>query len=153
MILVASTANANKLDKYLENLSGPQLAVMYRTFYTAKVHDLHWTMTAIAWKESEFGLNLVGRTTPDYGVFQINIKTYRNRFSDYDGLKDELTNNYSLGFSAALAEIEYWKSVHGSNWNKVWASYNSGWTGGKGYSDSIKLRIKALKKCNKFMFD
>ena len=111
-------------------------------------------MTAIAWHESDFGKHRVGRTTPDYGVYQINIKTFKNRFKDIikkhkqtdKQIIEMLKYNDELNFSASLTELQYWLHQYEGNHYKAWASYNGGWKGCKRYADIIQKRIKALKK-------
>lgn len=150
--LIMSASSLNEL----KTLSSEQKAVMVKTFKMAKVHDLQWTMTAIAWKESGFGKALVGRTTPDYGVFQINLNTYKRRFHDEivendlseKEIIETLKYDFETGFIAALEEIYFWKKVRKDDWRMVWASYNDGTyisSKGKKYSEDIAKRIKLLK--------
>jgi len=150
--------NADKLDdrfdKELENLTPMQFEVMQDSFNKGSVFNLSWTMTAIAWQESNFGENRVGRTTPDYGVYQININTFKKRYSDIikkhkhsDKLIIKMLKyNDALNFSASVTEVQYWLSVYKGNYYKTWSSYNGGWKGCTRYADIIKKRIKALKK-------
>lgn len=138
----------------LENLKKSERIVLVKTLKRAEAFDMQWTMTAIAWRESHFGRNLVGRTTPDYGVFQINIVSFKRRYAEHlkvfplsdESIIEILKNDYNLGFVAALAELEYWKSVRGDNWFEIWASYNGGHKMYKPYAKMIKQRIKVLKK-------
>ena len=51
--------------------------------------------------------------------------------------------------SEAIAELEYWITVHGHDWNKIWSSYNGGWNykakRPQSYAKDIANKIKVLK--------
>jgi hypothetical protein len=154
-VALSTSLWSNSLVHELKNLSPEQQKVLEKTWELGKEFDLHYTLTAIAWQESSFGKYLVGRWSPDYGVFQININTYKRRFKKEikgSNLSDEqvikfLTHNYSLGFVAAVEELLFWKKVRKNDWKKVWASYNDGTViGEKGlnYSRKLNKKIKAL---------
>lgn len=154
LVVVSLYAETVKsLVKELEHLKPHQKEILFKTYNAAKPLDMQWTMTAIAWRESQFGRDLVGRTTPDFGVFQININTFKNRHKrdlkrfpvNDKKLKRMLKNDYDLGFSCALEELEYWKSVRGNDWRKIWGSYNGGYKPNERYAEWIYKRIKALK--------
>ncbi|MEA3371032.1 MAG: hypothetical protein U9Q40_06795 [Campylobacterota bacterium] len=127
--------------------------MLHRTFELAEPYDLSYTMTAIAWQESNFGKYRVGRITPDYGVYQININTFKRRYFDEleryrvpdDRLIYLLTNDDDLGFIAAIAEITFWKSVRGNNWRAIWGSYNGGYNMNEAYADAIAKKVRALE--------
>lgn len=157
MLLLSTLLYGDKLHNELKNLSPSQKQVLYKTFEKGKSLDLQYTLTAIAWQESSFGKFKVGKWSPDYGVFQINLKTWKSRYSkeikQYNltdkKIKKYLVKHYDLGFVAAVDEILFWKTVHGNNWNKIWASYNDGThisSRGLKYSQKIAKKIKAIKK-------
>lgn len=154
---IAGTLHLNSASlKELDNLNKDQLKTLYKTFYYGKQHDLHWTLTAIAWKESNFGKYLINPRSKDYGVFQINLKTYKRRYASEiatnnlsdDTIKSYLVRYYDLNAIAAIDELLFWQSVHGKQWTKIWASYNDGTvisSKGRAYSRDIAKRIKLLQ--------
>jgi len=156
-LLLCSSLFGNERDlRYeLNHLDDSQKSILIRTYTKAKAYDLHYTMTAIAWIESNFGKHKVGRTSQDYGVFQININTFKRRYSDLlkknplsdKKIKHLLVTDYNINFLASVAELQFWKSVHKNNFNKIWKSYNAGYnlSAGKRYSEQIKLRIRLIK--------
>jgi len=159
LILTLTLSHANKLDDELKYLTKPQLEILHTTFKKAKSYDLQWTMTAMAWQESRFGKALIGRTTPDYGVFQINLKTFKARYAkilaepkedgtliDDKDIINMLVSDYELNFVASLEEIKFWQHVHGNNYMKIWASYNGGFKGNPIYANAIKNKIRALRR-------
>lgn len=154
LLALITSLHANKYDDQLMLLSPKQTTVLMDTYERAEQHNLEWTMTAIAWQESEFGKYMVGRTTPDYGTFQININTFKARYRKEiaDGkLTDEdiikmLISDYELNFTASLEELKFWYNVHGDDFQKIWASYNGGWKGNPRYARAIGHRISALKR-------
>lgn len=156
VMVLAISAYGNTLINELKNLSPQQAEVMKMTWEKGKALDLHYTLTAIAWQESSFGKYKIGKWSPDYGTFQINLKTYKSRYAKEikaHNLSDKkirsyLIDYYDLGFVAATDEILFWKRVHRGNWNKIWASYNDGThisSKGRSYSKQIAAKIKALK--------
>ena len=141
--------------KELKKLTPSQVEVLKKSMAYGKEYNLSYTLAAIAWKESNFGKYLVGRTTPDYGVFQNNIKTFSRRFKDRiqkSGLtKDEvihaLTHSFDIGAEAALAELKFW--MKSRNWLHAVQSYNDGThisSKGESYGADIVRRVALLKK-------
>jgi len=152
--LVQADELDDRFDGELKKLSYLQIEVLHDSLRKGSPFNLSWSMTAIAWEESNFGKNRVGRTTPDYGVYQINLKTFKDRYADVikrhnssdAEIIEMLKYNDELNFSASLTEIQYWLHVYKGDHYKAWASYNGGWKGSKRYANIIQKRIKALKK-------
>lgn len=146
----------DELARELDNLSTEQVDTMYKVFNYGVKHDLQWSLTAIAWRESMFGvLKLPLDNGSDRGLMQINLNTYFKRY----GIKDTRWNRSKYGtklviddyhcMDAAIDELRYWESKKKSweNYRKVWGGYNDGHTIGKAglsYADDIALRIKVL---------
>ena len=141
--------------KELRNLSPTQLSILHQSIDYGKQHNLSYALAAIAWKESNFGKYLVGRTTPDYGVFQINIYTYSRRYKDriaQSGLSRKqvismLTNSFEVGAEGALAELQFWSKSR--KWRHSVESYNDGThisATGKRYGADIAKRVNLLKQ-------
>ena len=152
--MITASLYGNALDRELDRLTECQQDILFKTYRLASEYNLQWTMTAIAWQESRFGKNMIGRTTPDFGVFQISLKSFKARYKKV--LKDDkvtevqmvrmLLEDYDLNFTASLAEIKYWQHRHNNNYSKIWASYNGGHKGNPVYSAAIKKKIKALRR-------
>ena len=139
----------------LERLSVSQQRVLARTYNTAKQYNLEYTMTAMAWNESRFGLKMENKRTKDYGVFGINLKSFKRRFGhkleglevDDEAIKTALKESYELNFKSSLAEIRYWQKQRKGDWQLMVRSYNAGWNheNGKGYAKGIARHIRILK--------
>ena len=116
---------------------------------------MKYTLMAIAIKESGLGRKQINAISNDYGLFQSNIKSVLRRQQLPDTLNNRRYFAYKLlsdvGFATAnaIVEIDYWKEVHGNNWIKIWASYNTGWryqtVTGYVYSASVFNIVKKLK--------
>lgn len=141
--------------KELHNLTPKQAEVMKMTMEYGKQHNLSYTLTAIAWKESNFGKYLVGWTTPDYGIFQNNYYTYKNRFKkriNQAGLTKSqvikmLTHSFYIGAEAAVAELKFWRKSR--DWRHSVESYNDGTrisAKGKAYGADIAKRVRLLQQ-------
>lgn len=152
-----SNINQKKLLKEFNDLTVEQKKTMKEVFKYGEKHGLGLSLTAITWKESEFGRNKVSPGGGNLGVAQINIKTYLKRH----GIKDtkvnrkkyasKLINDNKHNLSAAVDELKYWKSVKKSKTplKKVYANYNNGWNINKtgiAYANDIEARIKILEK-------
>ena len=156
LVLILTVGLHASLINELYKLNPEQQKVFNQIVAWAEVHDLKWTMLSIAWKESNYGKYRVGKFSEDYGVFQINLRTFKNRFAQQleafplseSSIKKILTTDDELNFLASIAEIKFWHSVHGHNWRKVWGSYNDGTHisyKGREYAQDIARRIKLLK--------
>ena len=121
-----------------------------------KPYDLGYSLAAIAWKESNVGKFMINLQDPSCGFFHNNINTVMSRRGITDTpfnrnvLCQKLINDVPYSASEAVAELAYWRTVHKTNYTKIWASYNAGWsyTNGLNYSQDIKNRIKVLKVNN-----
>lgn len=119
-------------------------------------YDLAYSLMAIAIKESSLGRYKVNVDSYDYGLYQANINTVikrhqvKNSSFNRNKMAMMLINDFKFATSNAIAELVYWKSVHGNNWAKIWASYNAGFNYDSSravrYSTQIEKIIKELKK-------
>mgnify|MGYP003585699360 CR=1 FL=1 len=143
--------------KALSELNYNQRYILVKTFYDSKefvkTKNERLLLTAIAWKESNFGEKLESKTN-DFGVFQINLKSFNSRFGEQlksnnldKYAKNMLRNNHKVGMMAAVAELNFWKQKYPKDLDKVIASYNDGsdiTQVGKDYATDIKERIAVL---------
>lgn len=162
-------AQPEKPVDYMEewkSLSDEQKMLLHKTFIKAKDFDLGYTMTAIAWKESKAGKELVNWNlnskgevvSIDCGVFQNNSKTVISRLdgnqkhtkSNIAKVCRNLVLDYDFSLFHAVEEIKYWESLYPDQWKKIWASYNGGFNNSSkvtlAYADDISKRIKFLAK-------
>lgn len=118
-------------------------------------YDLAYSLMAIAIKESSLGRYQVNVDSYDYGLYQANINTVVKRHEvannsfNRNKLAMLLIKDFKFATSNAIAELMFWKSVHGENWLKIWASYNAGFNYDSSqaikYSNDIKAIISELK--------
>lgn len=150
LLSVALSFGGSLLDQ-LHNLNATQKKVLQETFEDGKIHGLEYSLTAIAWRESDFGENLVGKTD-DWGVFQITIKTFKVDFPEYAKihtdaeLRELLKTDFNLNIQAAVKVIRFWQKERGpTNWRAVYSGYNGGYKGNPAYAEMIVRRIAALR--------
>ena len=118
--------------------------------------DLRYTMVALAWQESSFGVDVVSDAGA-CGVWQIMPSSFIKRYKD-DFIEDgvEITeqvlgalllNDIELNAAAALEEIKFWQAVYGkAEWDKIYASYNGGWAGNKLYAAQVREKVRAVMR-------
>lgn len=156
--LKLTTAFGNDYIKEWNGLTDWQKRNAIKIFNRAKLDNLEYTATAIAWKESSFGLYQINYNTNyktfDCGIWQNNTRSVaghlKQTHNHYNGkaLCTDLIRDEFFAYKMFVSEIELWKKVHKGSWdiwNKVWSSYNGGHKGNDNYSKDIAKRIKALK--------
>lgn len=152
-----SNTNQTRLLKEFNDLTVEQKKTMKEVFKYGEQHGLGLSLTAITWKESEFGRNKISPGGDNLGLAQVNIKSYLKRY----GIKDTKANRIKYtkkllqdnkhNLSAAVDELKYWKSVKKSKTplKKVFANYNNGTKINKtgiAYANDIDARMKILEK-------
>lgn len=151
-LLTSVSAKSTSDEKMISNLkeeisriSKEQMKVMIKTFAKGAKKDWSWTLTAIAWEESKFGLAKINFNDPSAGVFHnylptvlknIKVKDTPYNRNIYGG---KLADDFNFSFQQALIELERWKKVRKNNWSAVVKSYN------KGYLWDKKSRIYKKK--------
>ena len=120
--------------------------------------DLTWTMLAIAWQESSFGMKRLNANGGASGVMQILPSTAKGiakkRNENYKEILPMLVYDDHLNLEYSLEVINYFIKVNKFNgeikWKNVWAGYYAGhnYHLGYNYANSIFNKIKKLKtKC------
>lgn len=165
LVLGSLFANTEKaLYDELTKLTQQQKYIMYESYILGAEHDLGYTLAAIAWKESKFGLwiiNLADGKHGSFGVYHILLESamFRNGVSDSSSwyksrLAEKLMIDLNFAANEALSELLYWKKKW-SRLDRVWsrtvASYNRGnasinSNSGREYAKDILLRTKVIKK-------
>ena len=131
-----------------------QLRVLHKVFDKSKEFNLQYTMTAIAWQESNLGQVIVNVGSHDCGIFQVNVDTLTKNHWKRNKLCTRLIKDFDFSYSIALNRFKYFYNYYiskGYNRNISWKyaieSYHSGWnrTKGKQYYKQIVHKIKLLK--------
>lgn len=115
------------------------------------------TLAAIAFQESDLGMNVVNKRTQDYGLFQNHLKTVvkRNKVTPKYA-KTKLLNDFDYAVKETHKELQFWAKVHGKrkgevSLHKVLASYNGGYAYHKPapqkYSKEVFQNMKVLATC------
>ncbi len=136
-------------------MSPSQIETLHWSFNTGKLYDLEYSLTAIAWKESNAGqipINLYDGNWGSCGIFHNNLRTviknenpskyYRNKICA------ELIKNPEYSLVEAIKVLRHFQNVYKNNWTKIWAGYNGGYSQSKSakfYARDIYYRTQALK--------
>ena len=166
MCSVSTISSSGLLSLYLnllEKLNDGQKRVLVDSYTYGKNFDLGYTLAAIAWKESNFGMymtNLGDGKYGSYGVFHIlldhaivrhNIKA-TNKWNK-SRLVERLIFDFDFSAQEAIGQLEYWKNKFKNKENTLaWAiaGYNAGNKGldsskGQSYRTDVKYKIRALE--------
>lgn len=158
LLFLTTIFAASNLETEYQKMSNKQKAVLKKSFNLGQPFDFGYTLAAIAWVESNAGKYMINIQDPSFGIYHNNINSVMGRHPDYkdtpfqrNKVAQMLIEDIDFSAAEALAELEYWKNIHGSKrWSKIWASYNGGfnYNGVKPtrYAKKIKKRISVLKK-------
>jgi hypothetical protein len=139
-----------------EGFTERQVRVMYRAFQIGKQKDMSYSLAAIAWKESSAGKYMINLQDPSFSVFHITIDNalvylkWEDTNFNRNRAAQLLIEDFQLAAEFAMINLQFWKDNYGSNWHKIWASYNSGynWSNGVEYSNDVASKIQKIKLCN-----
>ena len=148
--LQATSLTRTNLLYELNHLTINQQIVLHTVFDKAKPFDLQYTMTAIAWEESDFSKYQLNLNDPSCGVFHIMPRNLADTNWEQSRICERLINDFDFSFSTALATFKWWYNYHKSKghsnpWRKAISSYNGGYRGNKRYLQRILLRIHVLQ--------
>lgn len=146
----------------LENLNSEQRSVLYKAYTAGMDSDLQYTLTAIAWKESDFGVyitNLGDGSKGSFGPFHALLDTVKVRYHatntwQASRLAERLIKDFDFAASNAITELQCWKQQwkgKGSlQYRYMIASYNAGYksygsTKGRQYALDVILRMQVLQ--------
>lgn len=140
-------------------LDTSQQTVKNYVFQKGKQFNLEYTLTAIAWEESQYGKYKINLKDPSCGIFQIMPKYLINRTEledthwNHSRLCERLIIDNDFSISAAILELKYWENYWKSKgvdrvWSRMVASYNGGFNANldSEYLSKIKHKINLLKK-------
>jgi hypothetical protein len=157
-IFAKPVTEADALKEW-HNLSPSQIDVMNTVWNFGSKYNLSWTMTAICWKESKFGLISIplSKQSDDFGIMQINLAEYfrshnikynswnRSKFASLFVRDDIKCLNAAKDI---ILELALKKPKH-SGWRWVWSRYNQGYNVthiGESYASDIATYIRVMKK-------
>lgn len=151
-----------KYYRNLKRLNDDQLKIMLFSYKVGLEYDLGYALTAIAWKESNFGkylINISDGKEGSYGVYHILLDTAASRNKlrtvwDRSRYAERLIFEIELCADEAITELLFWKKYFkrtSTPWKAMFAGYNAGAKGlnsiaGKAYADDAILRVKALQR-------
>lgn len=152
----------NKYFRQLHHLSDSQLKIMVFSYKMGVEFDLGYSLAAIAWKESNFGLylmNLADGKLGSFGVYHILLEyaIARNKIKsnwDISRYAERLVFDNELCANEAISELLFWKKYHKKHanvWRRMFASYNAGTFGidtekGRIYAEDAVNRVRALER-------
>lgn len=154
VIVIAIVNPSSKLENDYLKMTINQKIILDRSYQLGKEFNFGYTLSAIAWKESNAGEWLVNIQDPSFGVFHNHINSVMSRHPEIEDtpfnrnrVASMLIGDIEFSGAESIAELEFWEGIHGdANWMKIWASYNGGWIGNPSYAREIKARIIILKK-------
>ncbi len=159
ILLFVSTLFAGRYQTELNNLDIHQKNVLTSALKVGKDYDLSYTLAAIAWRESLFGLKKTNHKDGikgSYGTYQIQlyyaleILELEHTKQNEEMLRFYLINSEDISAKYAIFMLMEWYRIH-KDYDKMLASYNVGGistksANGQRYVRDIKYRIKLLKK-------
>lgn len=138
--------SANKLLKEFRAMDYQQKLVMVKTWMIGQESDLELTLMAIAWQESKAGKWLINISDPSFGVFHI-VPT-GSKWEQSREAQRLLDFEYSI--TKAIEILQYWKTYHNGNWQKMVKSYNAGYNynsdKAEEYLSKIQAKVRVLRK-------
>ena len=161
ILMMATLCFGKTYSQQLKELTPAQQEVMVNSlkagkFLKNKEHGI--LLAAIAWKESNFGIDKLNSTDGkkgSWGSHQILLDSALKRLESLEKIIGEngiaLLLYYSDYFSAVMAnkELKYWNKVHKGDITKVLASYNAGGAStkserGRKYSKDVQYRMTLI---------
>lgn len=159
ILLTITMLLGSSYRKELNNLTDNQKDVLVSALTNGKDYNLSYTLAAIAWKESMFGIrkeNHKDGIKGSYGNYQIQLYyalealELEHTKENEEMIKYYLTNNDNISAKYAIYMLLEWYKIHKS-YDKMVASYNVGTRSinsenGQRYLRDIKYRVKLLKE-------
>ena len=142
---------AAALASSLFALDASQIALAKKIYAKAKQFNLGYTMTAIAWQESQLGKYNINLADPSCGVFHITPRYVVKGKWKQSRMCERLIKDFDFSFSVALERFKYfenyWKSKGVSRvWSHAVGSYNGGFKPNEKYTEEIRKKIRILKR-------
>jgi len=145
-----------------DKLSEEQQYRLEYAYNYGKPYNMGWTMSSLAWQESQGGLYRVNIKSHDFGLFQINKTTIYNILgvTSYWKKQEIITKvvmDDALGAYLALDVLQHFERVHKGDWKKMVMSYNIGnkkdyksLKKGVAYYEKVRYYYHQIKQCSNF---
>ena len=163
MFLISCEARGEEECSKWWDLSSEQRYRLQWAYSYGEQYDLGWTMSAIAWHESNAGQNKINTKSNDYGVFQVNLITATDimvisGYWNKQALITKMVVDDEFNAYLALHVLQHFQKTRKS-WKSVVRSYNEGnkWLKDEkssnkslDYYKKIRNNVITLKQCSDF---
>jgi len=163
-LIISNPTFAFKTCADIDNLSVVQKFNLAKSYQYGEVHELGYTLAAIALTESQAGKWRLNIRSNDLGLFQINATTAQNTlkvegYYDRLALHERLIYDDRLGAEIAIATLMHFRRnrvITNAVWVEMIKSYNEGtrWRRdskshkkASKYAEKISSAVRLLKKC------
>jgi len=153
-LFLFSIANAQNLQYQFNHLSEAQIQVLKKSCQFGIKDNLCYSLSAIAWQESNLGVWIVNFQDKGGGWFGVKVSSAIRRLVpkmrmtkfNINRVGSWLINNPSFSAKLAIAELKYWLRYWHGNYYKAWGSYNGGYRWNRRYARAIAKKVRFLKK-------
>ena len=158
LLVLSAPAYAQSLQYQFNHLSQKQITVLKQSCRFGIKDNLCYSLIAISWQESNFGVWIVNYQDKGAGWFGVKISSAIKRITpkmrmtrfNLNRVGSWLINDSAFSARMAIAELKFWYRVRKGNWMRVWESYNAGYGRNKRYARDIADKVKFLQRHVKF---
>ena len=143
------------LSLILMLLASPDSVQAFAAEY-GKPFGYEMTLQAISWQEASFIQNICNVNEDSCGPFGNRVSVVARRTGLHPAVvKHRLLTNLTFAAQQAVDELDWWKSRctvwrkaprTKEAWRHVWGHYNGGYKPNLAYADSIRVKIKRLRR-------
>jgi len=153
------------LAKELTKLDKGQQELLFKSYIYAEQNGYGYTLTAVAWKESNFGKIVANPKEGKYGTYgpyqsKVEDVLARNHLKptkdNIAKVREQLLHDLKFAANDAIIELKAWDHSHAKKkkvnvYRSTLAAYNAGTAAeksslGKGYAEDIVHRLPIVKK-------
>ena len=136
---------------FLDSLSPYQRSVAYKAYRAAEEYDLSLTAVAIAWQESNLGINKVRYgegCDKSFGVMHTGVCWKVKTLSAFEKGKwiENMVMNDTFSIQVGVADIVAWQTK-GETWKRGIEMYNAGYGRNSVYVKQVVNTVSKLKEC------
>ncbi len=158
LVSLSVSAYAQSLKYAFNHLSRNQISVLKDACRAGITDNLCYTMSAIAWQESDFGLYIVNFHDKGAGIYGNKVSSVmdrlhpriRNNSFNRNRVGSWLIHNSKFAATQALLELKYWLRYWHNNWFNAVGSYNGGYRSNRNYAWEITKRVRFLERHIKY---